>query len=78
MWCILDCGKGSNLQPARQPEEIEILRAASQLMKRYGDRAAMEAGLRADGRMELGDTFNCELWNRVGVGARTGTNRYSR
>jgi hypothetical protein len=38
--------KEFNLQPARQPEEIEIVRAASQLMKRYGS-GAMEAGSRA-------------------------------
>ena len=36
--------KEFTLQPARQPEEIEIVRAANQLMQRYGDRAAMEAG----------------------------------
>jgi hypothetical protein len=49
--------KEFNLQPARQPEEIEILRAANQLMKQYGERAAMEAGLKANGALEAGDIF---------------------
>jgi len=55
------------LLPARQPEEIEIQRAAIQLMHQYGERAAMEAGLRADGWLELGDMFTRTLWQRVMV-----------
>ena len=34
-------------------------------MKRYGERAAMEAGLKANGALEAGDMFNYELWQRV-------------
>jgi hypothetical protein len=36
-------------------------------MKQYGERAAMEAGLKANGALERGDMFNAELWQRVMV-----------
>jgi len=44
-----------------------ICRAANQMIKRYSDKAAMKAALRANAAMEIGDMFNSELWNRVTV-----------
>jgi hypothetical protein len=57
--------KEFNLQPAQMPSDAVILRAANQLMKRFGERAAMEAGLKANSALELGDMFNHGLWQRV-------------
>jgi len=53
------------LVPVRVPEEIEIQRAANQLIKRYGGRAAWEATFRSNAAIEAGDTFNHQLWQRV-------------
>jgi hypothetical protein len=33
--------------------------------KRYGDKAAMEAVIRSNSTLEIGDTFNYKLWQRV-------------
>jgi hypothetical protein len=59
--------KEFNLLPAQMPSDSVIKRAANQLMKQYGGRAAMEAGLKANGALEAGDMFNHELWQRVMV-----------
>ena len=32
-----------------------------------GERAAMQAGLKANGALEAGDTFNHQLWQRVAM-----------
>ena len=42
-----------------------IWRAANQMLQRYKDIAWLEASQRADAALELGDTFNFELWQRV-------------
>ena len=45
--------------------EIEILRAAHQMMKRYGKRAAHEAGVRANSARAQGDMQNYETWQSI-------------
>lgn len=49
---------------ARHVEEIEVWRAANQLIKRFQD-PEMEAAQRADAAYEAGDMFNFDLWTRI-------------
>ena len=46
-------------------EEIEIWRAANQLLARYREGAAMEAAQCADSAYEAADLFNFNLWTRI-------------
>ena len=58
----------------RKVENIEIWRAANQLVKRFGEDAGLEAALRADAALELGDRFNFNLWTQIN-GAVSGLQR---
>lgn len=49
----------------RAIENIEIWRAANQLIKRFGEDAGLEAAVRADAALELGDRDNFNLWTRI-------------
>lgn len=49
----------------RTVENIEIYRAASQLIGRFGKDAGLETALRADAALELGDRYNFNLWTRI-------------
>jgi len=59
-------GKRSGIIPQPVSDTV-IWRSANQMIKRYAEKAAMEAALRANSAMEIGDMFNYELWNRVMV-----------
>lgn len=48
----------------REVTDIEIWRAANQLIQRFQD-PEMEAGLRADRAYKAGDMFNFDLWTRI-------------
>jgi hypothetical protein len=45
--------------------EIDIWRAANQLIRRYPDDPILEAALRADLALGRGDMFNSHLWQRI-------------
>jgi hypothetical protein len=45
--------------------EIDIWRAANQLIRRYPDDPVLEGALRADLALGQGDMFNFHLWQRV-------------
>ena len=59
--------KEFNLLPAQMPDDTVILRAANQMIKQHGDRAAAETAQRSDASMALGDMFNHRLWDRVRI-----------
>ena len=42
--------------------EDDIWRAANQMIKSYGDKAATEAASRSDAASKAGDEFNQKLW----------------
>ena len=46
-------------------EEIEVWRAANQLVKRYGADAELEAAMRADAMIECGDPEGLAVWKRI-------------
>jgi hypothetical protein len=46
-------------------EEIDIWRAAKQMLDLYQDGAEMAAAQRADKAYEQGDMFNFNLWQRI-------------
>lgn len=46
-------------------DEIDIWRAAAQLVKMYGDEAELMACQKADAAIEAGDPFNERLWRQV-------------
>ena len=46
-------------------EEIEIWRAANQLVKRYGEDAGFEAAKQADAMIERGDPEGLAVWKRI-------------
>jgi len=46
-------------------EEIEIWRAAKQIIKQYPDDPVLAAAQRADAAYEAGDLFNFDLWTRI-------------
>ena len=46
-------------------EEIEVWRAANQLIQRYGEDAEFEAAMRADAMIEQGDPEGLAFWKRV-------------
>lgn len=45
--------------------DLEILRAAQQIINQYPEEPELAACQRADAAYELGDIFNFELWQRV-------------
>jgi hypothetical protein len=45
--------------------EIDIWRAANQLIRRYPDDPVLEAALRADLALARGDMFNFHFWQRI-------------
>jgi len=53
------------LQPAQMPDDMVVMRAANQLVQRYGKSASSEATMRSNAALEAGDVFNHELWRRV-------------
>ena len=54
----------------RHVENLDIWRAAQQLIKRYPDEPEFAACQRADAAYETGDMFNFELWQRVARAVR--------
>jgi hypothetical protein len=46
-------------------DNIDIWRAAHQMMKRYGEKASMEAASRSNAALEAGETLGYEIWMRV-------------
>jgi hypothetical protein len=46
----------------RTVENIEIYRAANQLIKRFGENAGLETAQRADAALDKGDRYNFNLW----------------
>jgi hypothetical protein len=57
--------------PAKVADE-DIWRAAHLMIKQHGDNAAMEAAMRSNAALELGDMFNYELWLRVVMAIQSG------
>jgi hypothetical protein len=53
------------LLAAQMPDDLTIQRAARQLIKQCGIRAAAEATMRSNIAIEIGDTFNHQLWQKV-------------
>ncbi len=45
--------------------DLEIFRAANQLVKRYGQDAELEAAQRADAMLEAGDLGGQRVWQRI-------------
>ncbi len=45
--------------------DLEIYRAANQLVKRYGEDAEFEAAMRADSMIEQGDPEGLAVWKRI-------------
>ncbi len=45
--------------------DLEVYRAANQLMKRYGEDAEFEAAMRADAMIERGDPEGLAVWKRI-------------
>ncbi len=46
--------------------DIDIYRAANELIKQHGDAADIEAAMRADELMEAGDMEGVAVWKRIG------------
>jgi hypothetical protein len=46
-------------------DDSVILRAANQMIKEHGERAAAETAQRSSAAKALGDMFNHQLWDRV-------------
>ncbi len=46
-------------------EEIEVYRAANQLIQRYGQDAEIEAAKQADAMIEAGDPEGLAVWKRI-------------
>ena len=55
---------GDKLTLAMIPE-IDIWRAASLMLKRYGDKALEESGVRADELAEQDDYTGAAVWRRI-------------
>jgi hypothetical protein len=55
----------TNDRMPRKVEDIEILRAANQMIKLYPEEPELAACLRADAAYEQGDMFNFELWRKI-------------
>lgn len=49
----------------RVVKNIEIYRAANQLIGRFGENAELETAHRADAALEQGDRFNFNRWSRI-------------
>ena len=46
-------------------EEIDLWRAADQMIRLYGPDAALQAGLRADKMLDQGDVDGFHVWKRI-------------
>ena len=46
-------------------DDLEIYRAANQLVKRYGADAEFEAAMRANAMIEAGDPEGLAVWKRI-------------
>jgi hypothetical protein len=46
-------------------EEIDIWRAAAEMIRQFGEDAAVTAGMRADALLEQGDGAGFRVWVRV-------------
>lgn len=55
---------------ARRVTEIEVWRAAAQMVRMFGDDAEIMACQRADGAIDQGDAFNEKLWTRVAAAVK--------
>jgi hypothetical protein len=54
----------------RYVEDIEVWRAAQQVINQYPEEPELAAPQRADAAYEVGDMFNFELWRRVAKAVR--------
>ena len=45
--------------------DLEVYRAANQLIQRYGQDAELEAAMRADAMIEQGDPEGLAVWKRI-------------
>jgi hypothetical protein len=45
--------------------EIDIWRAAAQMLKAHGEDAAIKAALRSDALLEMGDTEGARVWQQI-------------
>ena len=48
-------------------EDIDVWRAAHQLMKRHGDTAEDQAARRGELAFDCGDEFNANLWYKIAM-----------
>jgi hypothetical protein len=46
-------------------DEIDVWRAANQMLKLYGADAPVKAALRSEALLDLGDIDGCGVWKRV-------------
>ena len=49
------------------PSDVEVWCGATQLIEQFGEEAAIQALVRAQGALELGNTSNYELWQRIAI-----------
>jgi hypothetical protein len=54
----------------RYVEDIEVWRAAQQIINLYPDEPELAAGQRADAAYEADDMFNFDLWTRIAKAVR--------
>jgi len=49
------------------PSDAEVRCGARQLIEQFGEQAAIQALLRGQGALELGNTSDYELWQRISL-----------
>jgi len=49
------------------PSDAEVRCGAIQLIEQFGEQAAIQALLRSQGALELGNTSDHELWQRIAI-----------
>ncbi len=52
-------------RPRQMCSDLEVYRAANQLVKRYGEDAEIEAAKRLDAMLEAGDIEGQRVWQRI-------------
>ena len=52
-------------RPRQMCSDLEIYRAANQLVKRYGEDAGIEAAMRVDAMIEASDIDGQRVWKRI-------------
>ncbi len=52
------------------PTNLDIYRAANELIKQHGDAADIEAAMRADACLAAGDMEGEAVWLRIGLAPR--------